>query len=157
MAFGLRTTMVAIRTGCQTDKPGPTNPSAMADIMPADIIEHEWKEHGTCSGLSGDDYFALIRKVYKSIQIPGGFKAPASSFSTSPQKLKSDFERVNPGVSDSNVVIQLNGNYLNAVEFCVAKGSKSVRYFLFGCPGRASRNFHRAAREIEIRRSFFTA
>ncbi len=120
--------------GCQTDKPGPTNPSAVADIMPAEIIEHEWKEHGTCSGLSGDDYFALIRKVYKSVHIPDGFRAPASSFSTSPQKLKSDFERVNSGLSDSNVVIQLNGNYLNAVEFCVAKGSQPSAASCSGVP-----------------------
>src|SRR5579872_2060362 len=45
---------------CQTNQPGPTNPGAMSDIMPAEIIQHEWAQHGTCSGLSGDDYFALI-------------------------------------------------------------------------------------------------
>jgi ribonuclease T2 len=95
----------------------------MSDIMPAEIIEHEWKEHGTCSGLSGDDYFALIRKAYESIRIPDNFKAPASSFSTSPRKLKTAFEQASTGLSDSNIVIQLNGNYLNAVEFCMAKGT----------------------------------
>jgi len=106
----------------------------MADVMPAEIIEHEWKEHGTCSGLSGDDYFALIRRVYGSIHIPDSFKAPASSFSTSPRKLKSAFEQANPGLTDSNIVIQLRGNYLNAVEFCVAKGTNPSPTSCSGAP-----------------------
>src|SRR5205085_838587 len=38
---------------------------AMLDIMPSrDLVIHEWKKHGTCSGLSVKEYFARIRALF---------------------------------------------------------------------------------------------
>jgi len=109
---------------CQTTQPAPTDTSPVANIMPQDILPHEWEKHGTCSGLSGNDYFALIRKVFDSIQIPSQFAAPTRSFTIRPAALKDAFEKSNPGLADQDVAIQLNsGRYLNAVEFCLNKGS----------------------------------
>src|SRR4051794_31231797 len=46
-----------------SQQPGPTNPSSYLDIMPdLGLISHEWKTHGTCSGLEADQYFGLIRR-----------------------------------------------------------------------------------------------
>jgi ribonuclease T2 len=108
---------------CQTNQPPPTNAAPVENFMPKEIIQHEWQEHGTCSGLSGDEYFMLIRKVYDSIHIPSEFQAPRSSFTTSPSKLKQDFGRNNRGLREANVAVQLRGHYLNAVEFCLSKGA----------------------------------
>ncbi len=105
-------------SNCATDQPGPTNPSAMADIMPSEIIEHEWQTHGTCSGLSGDAYFGLLRKVFQSVSIPPQFKAPSSSFTIRPAQLKQAFEHSAPNLVDTDITIQLRGNYLNAVNIC---------------------------------------
>lgn len=107
---------------CHTSQLPPTHTSSVADIMPPEIIQHEWQEHGTCSGLAGDDYFELIRKTFASIRIPSQFRAPASSFTISPGKLKREFEASNNGLADSNIAVQLRGHYLNAVEFCLSKG-----------------------------------
>lgn len=108
---------------CRTDQPPPRNTAPVDNIMPKEIIQHEWQQHGTCSGLSGDEYFSLIRKVFDSIHIPGGFQAPRSSFAISPGKLKQEFERKNSGFGDGNIAVQLRGHYLNAVEFCLSKGA----------------------------------
>jgi ribonuclease T2 len=107
---------------CRTNQPPPTDTSAVADIMPPEIIQHEWQQHGTCSGLAGNDYLALIRKTFASIHVPNQFRAPASSFTISPGKLKQAFEASNSGLADSNIAIQLRGHYLNAVEFCLSRG-----------------------------------
>lgn len=108
-------------SNCQTTQPPPTNPSSMADIMPVEIIGHEWQTHGTCSGLSGDAYFALIRKTHDSLKIPARLAAPGSSFTLTAKQLKQQFEQANPNLSDAELVVQLRGNYLNAVEFCISK------------------------------------
>jgi ribonuclease T2 len=113
-------------SACKTTQPGPSNPSSMSDIMPPEIIQHEWQQHGTCSGLSGDDYFALIRRAYGSVTIPQTFQSPKSSFSSSPQKLKADFAQVNSGLENNEIAIQLRGSYLNAVEVCLTKDSKPI-------------------------------
>ena len=113
-------------SNCATNQPGPSNSSAIADIMPAEIIQHEWQTHGTCSGLSGDAYFALIRQTFESIKIPEQFQAPKSSVTLHPKELKQAFESLNGNLSDADIAVQLRGNYLNAAEFCFAKGPSPV-------------------------------
>jgi ribonuclease T2 len=34
------------------------------------LMKHEWAAHGTCSGLSMDDYFAAVKKTRDSVKIP---------------------------------------------------------------------------------------
>ncbi len=108
-------------SNCRTDQPAPSDPSSMSGIMPAEIVRHEWQTHGTCSGLSGDAYFALIRKAWASVKIPEQFSAPGASFSVSSAQLKHAFEKSNPQLNDSGMAVQLRTRYLNAVEICLAK------------------------------------
>lgn len=119
---------------CQTTQPPPTDPGAMAGIMPQEIIEHEWQQHGTCSGLSGDEYFALIRKLYKSLTIPGQLRAPSGSSIVSAKELKQLFERSNPGWNDADIAIQRRGNYLSAVNVCESKSASPAPVACSGIP-----------------------
>jgi ribonuclease T2 len=107
-------------------QPGPTNPSAMLDLMPdSHLIQHEWTTHGTCTGLAADNYFALIRRLRNSVKIPQAFVAPAQQFSMSPQELKQDFEQANPGLTDADLAVSCgSGPYLVAVEICFSKDGR---------------------------------
>jgi ribonuclease T2 len=109
-------------------QPGLANASSILDLMPdLHLIQHEWITHGTCTGLSADDYFALIRKIRASVKIPRAFAAPAQQFSVSPQELKQDFEQVNPGITDPGMAISCGGPYLVAVEICFTKDGKPTQ------------------------------
>ena len=49
----------------------------MLPIMPArGLIQHEWATHGTCSGLSTQDYFSHVQQLYKQIKIPEQLQQP---------------------------------------------------------------------------------
>ncbi len=90
----------------------------MLDIMPSlSLIQHEWTTHGTCSGLSADEYFALIRKAYNSVNLPAHFPA-----SESPAQVKKDFEKLNSGLNDDELTVSCGGNYLRGVDICLTKG-----------------------------------
>ena len=54
-----------------SDAPGLTDPGQYSDLYPDQgLLEHEWRTHGTCSGLSANDFFATVRKAYQSVKIP---------------------------------------------------------------------------------------
>jgi ribonuclease T2 len=43
----------------------------MLNYMPSrGLIQHEWQEHGTCSGLSAQDYFAKAEQAFSSLHVP---------------------------------------------------------------------------------------
>src|SRR5690606_5469636 len=45
------------------------------DIMPsAGLIRHQWRRHGSCSGLSQDDYFEVLRRAREKIAVPEGLE-----------------------------------------------------------------------------------
>jgi ribonuclease T2 len=61
----------------------------MLPIMPArGLIQHEWATHGTCSGLTAQDYFADITKAYNALQVPADLRAPEHTISASPSDIE---------------------------------------------------------------------
>jgi ribonuclease T2 len=110
--------------GCATSQPPPTDLSKIKQIMPPEIVAHEWQKHGTCSGLSGDAYFRLAESVFASVKIPADFVAPSRTTTSRPSALKKDFEDVNPTLADRDIAIQLHQRYLNAVEICFSKSDR---------------------------------
>jgi len=49
----------------------------MRDIMPSkNLVIHEYRAHGTCSGLAPAEYFAVARELYERVSVPPGFRAP---------------------------------------------------------------------------------
>jgi ribonuclease T2 len=61
------------------------------------LIQHEWKAHGSCSGLSAEDYFALVRKARDSVKIPEDLNQADHSLQLSPADFASKFASANPG------------------------------------------------------------
>ena len=62
---------------CQTTEraPSPGMTADMADIMGTPgLAWHQWKKHGTCSGLSASDYFAQSRLAYDTVVRPPVFR-----------------------------------------------------------------------------------
>jgi ribonuclease T2 len=94
--------------------------------MPPEIVLSEWRKHGTCTGLSGDEYLALIRRLYDSIRIPPKLAAPRQSFALQPALLKEEFHRANPSLAPQDIVVQLRQRYLNAVEICFSKTGSPI-------------------------------
>jgi ribonuclease T2 len=102
-------------------KSGP-DPSRFSDIYPEPgLLEHEWRTHGTCSGLAANDFFTAARSAYLSIKIPAQLANLSSQTSFSPDEITAFFTRANPGLSHQAIAISCGRNYLTAVEICLNK------------------------------------
>ena len=70
--------------------------ATLAYIPTASLIQHEWKTHGTCSGLSAADYFAAIRKARDSVKLPDDLNQPAQKLQSSRAEVESKVAAANP-------------------------------------------------------------
>lgn len=100
---------------------------SMLDIMPSSrLVIHEFRKHGTCSGLSADGYFGLARRLFKGIRIPEAYQNPFEPLTIEPRQLAADLIRANPGLKPDNFAISCGGpgNRLKEVRFCFAKSGE---------------------------------
>ena len=69
----------------------------MLNYIPTEsLIQHEWTNHGTCSGLGAAEYFAAVRTTRDSVAIPEDLKQPGREQRLSPQEIESKFAAANP-------------------------------------------------------------
>ena len=102
--------------------PGPSDPSQFSDIYPdPGLLQHEWQTHGTCSGLSPDDYFTSARKAFRSVVIPPRLAGLSSQISMPPDQILGLFAASNPQISQADMALSCGNNYLTAVEVCLDK------------------------------------
>ncbi len=74
----------------------------MLPIMPdKGLIQHEWSEHGTCSGLAAVHYFPLIQKAFSEVKIPPEYRAPGEPLNTSPKEIEQSIASTNHAPLDA--------------------------------------------------------
>jgi ribonuclease T2 len=110
-----------------SNAPGPANPKQYSDIYPdAGLLAHEWKTHGTCSGLAADAYFQLERRAVHSVAIPKQLATLQSQIQLTPAQITAEFMQANPATSASEYAISCGNNRLTAVEVCLTKNLQAV-------------------------------
>lgn len=90
-------------------------------IPTASLIQHEWTNHGTCSGLSAADYFAAIRKVRDSVKLPKAFVAPSQEMKLSPAEIDAQFAAANPGFPKAAFKASCKNGELQEARICFDK------------------------------------
>jgi ribonuclease T2 len=66
----------------------------MLDIMPArGLVIHQWRTHGTCSGLSPERYFETVRRARERIVIPEQFRRLENYTMVSPAAVEEGVSR----------------------------------------------------------------
>ena len=95
-------------------------------IMPSKgLIIHEWRKHGSCSGLGADGYFVALERSYRAIRIPDRYQRLPDTLSVATRELRSELLAANPSIKASGLVLQCSGRYLQEVRFCLDRGFAS--------------------------------
>src|SRR5215469_9124628 len=105
-----------------SNAPGPANPSQYNDIYPDPVLlEHEWKTHGTCSGLSPDAFFTDARTAFRTVVLPVSLTELNHQISMPPAQIIDLFTTANPDIPNTSLAVSCGNNYLTAVELCLDK------------------------------------
>ena len=92
----------------------------MRTIMPSvGLIRHQWKKHGTCSGLSQQDYFETVAAARDHITIPDVQPDAGQYRMVSPLEIERAFMKDNPGLDATGVAVTCDQRRLREVRICM--------------------------------------
>jgi ribonuclease T2 len=98
---------------------GP-DPSTLSDIVPdASLVTHEWKTHGTCTGLSPAAWVALLHRAVQAVKTPPQLDTLHHKESTTPAQIITLFSQANPGFPKQSLALSCGSNTLTQAEICM--------------------------------------
>jgi ribonuclease T2 len=96
---------------------------SLYDLMPSSgLIRHEWRKHGSCSGLSQADYFQVLRMARERIVVPEEFRRLDGYRTLAPRAAEQAFLRSNPGLDADAIAVTCDQRYLRDVRICLTRG-----------------------------------
>lgn len=102
--------------------------SSMLEIMPsASLIQHEWRTHGTCTGLTAEAYFDKARQAFQRITIPERYQSPDRAFQVTAGEVRKDFTSANTGHTDTSLAIVCTGHFLSELRVCLTQDTLAPR------------------------------
>jgi ribonuclease T2 len=109
---------------CQV--PAPRIPrtlvDGMLDLMPSPrLVFHEWDRHGTCSGLSAQNYFAAVRNARAAIKVPEAYSGLDKPKTVSPGDVRDAFLQANPQLGREDIAVACDSKRLTEVRVCLGK------------------------------------
>jgi ribonuclease T2 len=110
---------------CNSDEPERVPDGLVRDyldIIPsAGLIGHQWRKHGTCSGLDQRDYLATARSARERVTIPEAFAAPDQDISINPGDVEAAFIAANPGLEANGIAITCDDGFIEEARICMTK------------------------------------
>lgn len=112
---------------CRTAEPDVSGATlrTLYDIMPsAGLIRHQWRKHGTCSGLGQKDYFDVLRAAREAVAVPSRFRRLDAYLTVEPGVVERDFLNANPTLRADAVAVTCDRRYVREVRICMTKDLK---------------------------------
>ena len=114
---------------CQTAHPPPSRrqTAAMADVMgSAGLAWHQWRKHGSCSGFSAEDYFALSRRAYAQVVRPEAFRRLTGEVTLPASVVEEAFLVANPGWTAEMLTITCKDGRISEARLCLDRALAPV-------------------------------
>jgi ribonuclease T2 len=110
--------------------PRPALEEALRVYPDAGLARHEWRVHGTCSGLPPAEYFRTVGRAREMVTVPDPLVGLAQDAQTSAQSLERAFVAVNPGLRADMISVVCRRGDLQEVRICLERDLRGFR----SCP-----------------------
>ena len=84
------------------------------------LIQHEWQQHGVCSGLSAADYFAKVEQAVNGLKIPDQYRNLGQGQNFNVKDVERNIAQANNAPADAFRVSCHSGEMVS-VEACLSK------------------------------------
>jgi ribonuclease T2 len=111
-------------TQCQSASVNPTRMAmdvAREVFVEEGLARHQWRKHGTCSGLSPSEYFAAVRTARDKVAVPPELRTITSAKETTALDLERAFVAANPGLRVDMMGVDCRGEVLQEVRVCMSR------------------------------------
>lgn len=85
------------------------------------LVQHEWTEHGSCSGMDAVTYFRTADRASAAVRIPATFEAPQTTLMISGDEIASAFRAANPTLPEDSVKVMCSRGQLSEVRICLTR------------------------------------
>ncbi len=109
---------------CRTIERAPSRgmTADMADIMgTSGLAWHQWKKHGTCTGLNATDYYALSREAYGRITRPAVFRKLDQSVKLPARVVEQAFLKDNPQIEPDGLTVTCRDGHIQEARICLSR------------------------------------
>ncbi len=116
-------------SNCRTSHTAPTRSmtAGMTDIMGSGgLAWHQWRKHGTCSGLSAADYFALSRLAYEQIERPALLRQLKTDVTLPATVIEDAFLADNPSLTADGLTITCKSGRIAEARICLSRGMEPM-------------------------------
>ena len=94
----------------------------MRGIMPSkNLIIHEYRVHGTCSGLDPAQYFGVARQLYERVSVPQRLLTPDADRLVSPEEIEREFLGANPWLKPEMISVTCRRANLLDIRVCFGR------------------------------------
>lgn len=101
---------------------------SVGDLYPdPGLARHEWRTHGTCTGLSPADYFSAVRQARGTITIPQTLRQPGDPQILAPLDITRAFVAANQGLRADMLAVTCRQGELQEVRLCLSKDLRSFQ------------------------------
>lgn len=114
---------------CRTSERQPSRSMtrSMEDIMgTSGLAWHQWKKHGTCSGLSARAYYDLSREAYGRITRPSVFRKLDRTVKLPAAVVEEAFLKDNPDIEPDGLTVTCKGGHIQEVRICMSRDLQPV-------------------------------
>jgi ribonuclease T2 len=109
---------------CPTSERPPSRAMTgeMVDIMGSSgLAWHQWRKHGTCTGLSAEDYYRLSRLAYERVARPELLRRLDREVRLPAEVIEEAFLEENPAFADEMMTVTCRAGRVHEVRLCLTR------------------------------------